>query len=202
MTHATTFQRWPLLFTALLALLLNACASFLTEPQYTTAAEVLKAKGEPSHRWEKADGSSVLEYATQPYGNSCLMVEVDASGTVLRQWDALAPANLARVKQGMSKDEIRQLLGEERSIQHFKLSGEEVWDWNIRNNGPGIATLFNVHFIDDKVVRSSQTYVYPRDGGLVHGPMWYGHPWAWYGHPWYGPSFHLGYRYGPFGFWY
>lgn len=202
MSHSAVLQRWPLLFAALFALLLNACATVFTEPLYTTAAEVLQAKGEPSRRWENTDGSSVLEYATQPYGSSCLMVEVDAGGMVLRQWDALAPTNLARVKKGMSKNEIRQLLGEERSIQHFKLSGEEVWDWNIRNDGPGIATLFNVHFIDDKVVRSSQTYIFPRDGGQVYGPMWYGHPWAWYGHPWYGPSFHLGYRYGPFGFWY
>nr|WP_243632468.1 hypothetical protein [Parazoarcus communis] len=168
-----TFDR-KLLLGLLAALLLSGCAAFAPPKPYTTEAEALSARGEPTRRWDNGDGTTTLEFSTQPNGDSCLMVEVDASGIVLRQWDALSDQNLARVRPGMTPDEISRLLGEHRSEQSFRLSGETVWDWNIPNYGPGIATLFNVHFIDGKVVRTSQTYIYPRDWGM--GSVWMGYP--------------------------
>lgn len=167
------------------ALQLAGCVTYAPPRPFTTEAETLAAKGEPTRRWQNDDGTTTLEYATQPYGRSCLMVQVDAGGIVLRQWDALDEENLARVQKGMTREEVDRLLGEHRSEQTFRLSGEEVWDWNVRNYGPGIATLFNVHFIDGKVVRTSQTYVYPREG-----PFWggwgYPHP-SFYRHPFFPP---------------
>lgn len=161
------------------ALLLGGCAAFAPPRPFTTEAEALAARGEPSRRWNNEDGTVTLEYATQPFGHTCLMVQVDSRGIVLRQWDALADDNLARVKKGMSRDEVARLLGQHRSEQFFKLSGEEVWDWNIRNEyGASIATLFNVHFIDGKVVRTSQTYVYPRDGAMF-GPWGHSYPFGY-----------------------
>ena len=190
--------RWLLL--ALLVGALAGCATFQPPRPYATEAEALAARGEPTRRWSNDDGTTTLEYSTQPNGWTCLMVQVDQGGIVLRQWNALAPENLARVERGMSKEQVSRLLGTQRSEQRFTNSGETVWDWNIRNDGPGIAVLFNVHFIDDKVVRTSQTYVYPRDGAVFGGwGGYYGHPWAWglgwgypgpfyrhpFAHPWY-----------------
>ena len=187
----------------LLALLVGApagCASSPPPRPYTTEPEALTARGEPTRRWSNDDGTTTLEYSTQPNGWTCLMVQVDQGGIVLRQWNALAPENLARVERGMDKEQVSRLLGTHRSEQRFTNSGETVWDWNIPNDGPGIAVLFNVHFIDDKVVRTSQTYVYPRDGAVFGGwGGYYGHPWAWglgwgypgpfyrhpFAHPWY-----------------
>ena len=190
--------RWLLL--ALLVGALAGCATFQPPRPYATEAEALAARGEPTRRWSNDDGTTTLEYSTQPNGWTCLMVQVDQGGIVLRQWNALAPENLARVERGMDKEQVSRLLGTHRSEQRFTNSGETVWDWNIRNDGPGIAVLFNVHFIDDKVVRTSQTYVYPRDGAVFGGwGGYYGHPWArglgWgypgpfyrhpFAHPWY-----------------
>ena len=190
--------RWLLL--ALLVGALAGCATFQPPRPYATEAEALAARGEPTRRWSNDDGTTTLEYSTQPNGWTCLMVQVDQGGIVLRQWNALAPENLARVERGMSKEQVSRLLGTHRSEQRFTNSGETVWDWNIRNDGPGIAVLFNVHFIDDKVVRTSQTYAYPRDGAVFGGwGGYYGHPWAWglgwgypgpfyrhpFAHPWY-----------------
>ena len=190
--------RWLLL--ALLVGALAGCATFQPPRPYATEAEALAARGEPTRRWSNDDGTTTLEYSTQPNGWTCLMVQVDQGGIVLRQWNALAPENLARVERGMSKEQVSRRLGTHRSEQRFTNSGETVWDWNIRNDGPGIAVLFNVHFIDDKVVRTSQTYVYPRDGAMFGGwGGYYGHPWAWglgwgypgpfyrhpFAHPWY-----------------
>ncbi len=167
-----------------LAGLIAGCASFEPPRPYATEAEALAARGEPTRRWSNDDGTATLEYSTQPNGWTCLMVQVDQGGIVLRQWDALAPENLARVERGMDKEQVSRLLGTHRSEQRFRNSGEEVWDWNIRNDGPGIAVLFNVHFIDDKVVRTSQTYVYPRDGALSGGWGHYAYPWGWGGGWW------------------
>jgi hypothetical protein len=170
--------RWLLL--VLLAGALAGCATFEPPRPYTSEAEALAARGEPTRRWSNDDGTTTLEYSTQPNGWTCLMVQVDRGGIVLRQWDALAPENLARVERGMDKEQVSRLLGTHRSEQRFTNSGETVWDWNIRNDGPGIAVLFNVHFIDDKVVRTSQTYVYPRDGaGWGAGGYPYPYPWGW-----------------------
>ena len=170
--------RWLLL--ALLVGALAGCATFQPPRPYATEAEALAARGEPTRRWSNDDGTTTLEYSTQPNGWTCLMVQVDQGGIVLRQWNALAPENLARVERGMDKEQVSRLLGTHRSEQRFTNSGETVWDWNIRNDGPGIAVLFNVHFIDDKVVRTSQTYVYPRDGAMFGGwGGYYGYPWEW-----------------------
>ena len=149
--------RWLVL--VMLAVALAGCATFQPPRLYATEAEALAARGEPTRRWSNDDGTTTLEYSTQPNGWTCLMVQVDKGGIVLRQWNALAPENLARVERGMSKEQVSRLLGTHRSEQRFTNSGETVWDWNIRNDGPGIAVLFNVHFIDDKVVRTSQTSV-------------------------------------------
>lgn len=182
--------------TALLQL--GACTTLAPPRPYTTEAEARAARGEPARSWANDDGTTTLEYSTQPYGDTCLMVQVDQGGVVLRQWDALAAENLARVERGLDKEQVSRLLGSHRSEQAFRLSGEEVWDWNIRNHGPGVATLFNVHFIDGKVVRTSQTYVFPREGpsfgawGGYHGYPWgwgmgWGYPRAFYPHPWFSP---------------
>ncbi len=166
------------------ALSLSACVTYTPPRPFTTEAETLAAKGEPTRRWQDDDGTRTLEYATQPNGRSCLMVQVDQGGIVLRQWNALSEENLARVQKGMTGEEVDRLLGQHRSEQVFKQSGEEVWDWNVRNDGPGVGTLFNVHFIDGKVLRTSQTYVYPREGPYF-GP--WGYPYPYYRHPFFPP---------------
>lgn len=146
--------------------LLAGCATFAPPPILTTEAEVLAKYGSPTQRWPNEDGTVTLEFSTQPNGYVTWMYTIDAGGIVLRREDALDDDNLARVERGMTRAQVARLLGQHRSVQTFSLSGEEVWDWNIYNDGPGVATRFNVHFIDGEVVRTSRTFVYPRDGML------------------------------------
>lgn len=145
-------------------LLAAGCATVAVQRRFAAEADVLAALGEPLRRWSNGDGTTTLEYATQPYGHTALMLTLDAAGRVIRQADALAEDNLARVEKGMTREQVAQHLGQHRSVQVFGLSGEEVWDWNVRNDGPGIATYFNVHFIDGRVVRTSRSYEFPREG--------------------------------------
>ncbi len=161
--HATPL-RFSILLAALAALtLLTGCIAQWPARPYATEAETIAAHGQPARRWANADGTTTLEYPTQPGGTTCMMVTVDKAGRVLRQADALSAENLARVSVGMTREEVARLLGRHRTVEYFRFSREEVWDWNIENTGPGLATLFNVHFIDGRVVRTSQTYIHIAD---------------------------------------
>ncbi|MDR0634442.1 MAG: outer membrane protein assembly factor BamE [Azoarcus sp.] len=156
------------------ALGLGGCAT--VTPTYTTEAEVLAARGEPTDRRPADDGTMTLEYATQPEGTTCLMVQVDAGGKVVRQWDALASKNLARVRPGMSREAVSRLLGRHRSERVYPDTREEVWDWRIRHRGRGSATLFNVHFLDGRVRYTDRTRLYP-DGEREEVEDWVWYPW-------------------------
>jgi hypothetical protein len=127
-------------------LLLSGCASHFV-PNYASETETVTARGEPDARRDNGDGTVTLEYSTQPEGTSCLMVQVDAAGKVLRVWDALDDDNLDRVRPGMDKSTVDSLLGARRSEKVFPRTGDEVWDWKINRDGG----LFKVHFVNDRV---------------------------------------------------
>lgn len=154
-------------------LALGACATVQSMPRYTTQEEVLADRGEPTRKWTDDGGSTTLEYSGQPNGTYNLLITVDSTGVVLDQYNALSPENLARVAPGMSKQEIDHLLGQHRSAQTFPNSGEEVWDWRIPDESPWVVTLFNVHFVDGKVKRTSRSYLYPRDRSMFYDPWFY-----------------------------
>jgi len=151
---------------AILAVLVLAagCATPSPSRTFSAEAEVRAAYGEPVKRWPNDDGTTTLEYSNQPNGHVTMMYTIDAGGIIVHQENVLADENLARIERGMTQDEVARRLGQHRSVQTFVLSGEEVWDWNIHNDYGTLATLFNVHFVDGKVARTSRSYIYPHDG--------------------------------------
>ena len=113
---------------------------------------------------------------------------------MVAQYDALSSENLRRVRKGMTTDEVRSLLCPERSIQQFRGTNEEVWDWNIGRGGYAqTASRFNVHFKDGLVVRTSYEQLYPPPQmhfGIGFGrgvyPGWgmgWGYPYRPWGYP-------------------
>lgn len=149
---------------------LTACAALAPIVPGQSAAQVRTAHGAPTRIVDQAGGGELWQYATQPFGTTFVQVRFDASGQVVETWDGLAPERLAQIQPGMTLAAVRERLGPQRSVTHFALSGETVYDWNISNSGnPGIATYFNVHVRDEAVVRTSTTYEYPRDGMFFGG---------------------------------
>lgn len=170
MRHAAAIAKWGRIAALLAAATIaGSCATMPGSRPLATEADAIAAHGRPVRYWQNEDGTRTLEYSNQPFGHVTLMVTVDASGAVLRQQNALAFENLTRVERGMTREQVSRLLGTHRSVEFFRLSGEEVWDWNIENDGPGIYTYFNVHFIDGRVVRTSRTYIFPHDGPEMGG---------------------------------
>jgi outer membrane protein assembly factor BamE (lipoprotein component of BamABCDE complex) len=134
----------------LTALLLPACDAVKEiQPGVTTAAEVLQRMGEPSYRHGNDDGTATWEYNRQPNGIHCYMISFDPQQVVSRLEQVLNDKNYARVQPGMSREEIRRLLGAPGSRTVFRNLGEEVWEWRIEGTLPMDETYFMVHFATD-----------------------------------------------------
>jgi len=155
---------WRVLIGGLL-LALSACAHLGHDarliPGHSSGADVLAHYGPPVQRWPEADGGQTLEYSSQPFGQTCWMVRLAADGTLLAIENTLLPASRWRIEAGMSREQVGRRLGRERSRMSFPLSGEEVWDWNVEPDQTGYALRFNVHFKEGRVLRISQSMVFP-----------------------------------------
>ncbi|MCL2346572.1 MAG: outer membrane protein assembly factor BamE [Desulfobulbus sp.] len=137
------------LVSLLTAALLPACDAInlpQIQPGITTAAEVLERMGEPGYRYDNDDGTATWEYSRQPNGVHCYMISFDRQQVVSRLDQVLNDANYARVQPGMSREQIRRLLGAPGSRTTFRNLGEEVWEWRIEGMPVMDETYFMVHF--------------------------------------------------------
>jgi outer membrane protein assembly factor BamE (lipoprotein component of BamABCDE complex) len=145
-------------------LLLAGCALIPHLEPGQSQDQVRHELGAPSRVVTEANGGTRWMYANQPFGTTFINARFNAEGRLTEFWDGLDDKHLADIRVGMSMDEVADHLGPYRTEVYFSLSKETVRDWNVNNQtGPGIATLFNVHFKDGLVVRTSMSYVYPRD---------------------------------------
>jgi outer membrane protein assembly factor BamE (lipoprotein component of BamABCDE complex) len=146
MTRAGFFAT---LATAIASALLPACdiANLpQIKPGITTATEVLERMGEPGYRHWNDDGTATWEYSRQPAGVHCYMISFDHQQVVASLEQVLSDEYFARVRPGMSKDEIRRLLGAPGSRMVFDNLREEIWEWRIAGVIPTDETYFMVHF--------------------------------------------------------
>ncbi|NLD53494.1 MAG: hypothetical protein GX652_02380, partial [Burkholderiaceae bacterium] len=80
-----------------------------------------------------------------PMGTQTYFVHIGPDGRYLGMERALVDSNFAKVKVGMSQDDVRRILGRQTETTSYALSGEEVWSW--RYEGDAQATMFfNAHF--------------------------------------------------------
>lgn len=114
----------------------------------STEADVRAAMGEPEKVWDEGKGARTFEYPKGPAGHRTWMIELDAAGIMRDYRQVLTEENFARVRNGMTQDEVRRLLGKPRSSVDFPLKNETVWDWRYLDSA-GTERLFNVHFDRD-----------------------------------------------------
>lgn len=110
----------------------------------SSEGDVRTVMGQPETVWEEEDGTRALQYPKGPEGVRTWEFTIDPSGKLKDYRQLLTQENFSRVRQGMSRDEIRRMLGKPRSVAQFKLKNEEVWDW--RYQDVTVPRLFNVHF--------------------------------------------------------
>lgn len=134
---------------ALGAALLPACdAVNLPEikPGLTTAAEVRARMGNPGFEFSNDDGSVTWEYSRQPNGTNCYMITIGRDQIVEKMEQVLTEANFARLRDGMSRQEVRRRLGAPASQTVFDNLGEDIWEWRVAGMPVMDETYFMVHF--------------------------------------------------------
>lgn len=112
------------------ALLLSACAALtpkLAQPGQTEA-QMLATMGTPTGRYALDGGAQRVEYAKGPFGRVTWMVDLDAGGRVSAVQQVLTRANFAKVRHGMSRDEVLHLLGQPAD-KAGEYMNRQTWSW-------------------------------------------------------------------------
>lgn len=139
------------LWIALLSsILLAACASYSgsgLKPGEARLEDVQALMGTPAMRWQDADGSVQLAYPRGPFGYHTFMVKLGPDGRLQGITNVLEPAGFARVRPGLTKDEVLRVLGPPNYnlTVYFKARDELVWDWRFCS-GLGAPSRFYVLF--------------------------------------------------------
>ena len=147
-----------------LALGLAAC-DFIAEKKLkvgeSTAEDVRKFMGKPEMIWEEKDGSQTLEYVRSPEGHQTYMVSIGADGKYKGMKNILVNDEFQKIKPGMTRDDVRRVLGKPTEVVTFKLKSEEVWSWRHISEG-NRSEMFNVHFDLDGKAKTTSKSMDPR----------------------------------------
>ena len=126
-----------------LAAPLAGCANFGAVSSGMPAQQVQAKLGAPGTIWKNPDGSEVWEYPGGPLGRQTYMVTLGSDRAVREVHQVLSEEYFSRVRAGMSRGEVRQLLGRPGEIMVFSARDEEVWSWRYQQQNP---MFFNVLF--------------------------------------------------------
>jgi hypothetical protein len=116
------------------------------KPGITTAVEVRARMGNPGFEFRNEDGSVTWEYTRQPAGVHCYMITIGADQIVRKLDQVLTEANYAKAREGMTRDQVRRLLGRPANSVVFDNLREEIWEWKIEGTPHNEETYFNAHF--------------------------------------------------------
>src|SRR5438552_14841052 len=115
-----------------LATSLAACANLTGVTSGMPARQVQAKLGAPASVWKNADGSEVWEYPRGPLGVETYMVTLGSDRAVREVRQVLSEGTISKLHVGMSRDEVRRLVGRPRDIGFYSLNDEEVWSWRYR----------------------------------------------------------------------
>lgn len=112
-----------------LALCIGGCANFSAISPGDSALRVASAVGEPATVWTHSDGSEVWEYPQGPLGVQTFMIEFGPDQAVHSVHQVLSDEYFSRVNAGMSREDVRRLLGRPKEVWYFPDRDEESWTW-------------------------------------------------------------------------
>src|SRR5436309_4277210 len=118
-----------------LAACLAGCANLTAVSSGMPAQQVQAKLGAPETIRKNADGSEVWEYPRGPLGVETYMVTLGSDRVVREVRQVLSDETISKLHVGMSRDEVRRLLGRPRDISFSDLNDEEIWSWRYREWG-------------------------------------------------------------------
>ncbi len=151
---------------AVVAAVLPACDGINMrelKPGQSTEAEVRQRMGEPTTIHWNDDGTATWEYNRQPEGIHCYMISFNTDQVMTRIEQVLNDQTYGKIMPGLSKDDVRRLLGAPAKKTVFKNLNEEVWEWRIEGMPPTEETYFLVHFdMSHGAVKKTSKLIQPR----------------------------------------
>ena len=102
--------------------------------------------GNPALEFTNDDGTVTWEYTRQPAGVHCYMITLGPDQVVRKLEQVLNESSYAKAREGMTRDQVRRLLGKPANKMVFDNLREEVWEWKIEGVPPNQPTFFNVYF--------------------------------------------------------
>jgi outer membrane protein assembly factor BamE (lipoprotein component of BamABCDE complex) len=124
-------------------------------PGQSTVADAVELLGKPEMVRTDDDGRQRLDYPTGPNGTATWMLDFGADGRLVAATQALAAERIARVRPGMTQDDVRELLGKPTEVVHYALKDEDVWSWRWNEGYEPRGAMFNAHFGPDGRVRTT-----------------------------------------------
>jgi len=118
-----------LLFPALFA---AGCANFAAIEPGASAQQIETLAGAPANVWKNADGSEVWEYPRGPFGVETYMVTLGPDRAVREVRQVLSEETISKLQAGMSREEVRRLVGSPRYVGFSNRTDEEIWSWRYR----------------------------------------------------------------------
>ena len=112
-----------------LGLLAAGCANFSGISPGDSAPTVEARLGPPGTVWKNADGSEAWEYPMGPTGVQTFMIDIGPDRAVRAVRQVLTEEYFAKVVAGMSREDVRRLLGRPKEVWYFPSRDEEVWTW-------------------------------------------------------------------------
>jgi len=125
------------------AVSLSGCAAISPVTTGMDEMQLQSRLGKPETVRKNSDGSETWEYPGGPLGRQTYMVTVGSDHAVRNVRQVLSEEYFSQVKTGMSRNEVRQLLGKPGEVSMFPSRDEEVWSWRYQQ---GNAMFFNVLF--------------------------------------------------------
>ena len=124
------------------------------EEGVSTEADVRARFGEPETIWDGAGGERIFEYNRQPAGHKNYMIGIGRDGRMTSLRQVLHPDSFAKVREGMSAQEVRRMLGKPMKTTPYALKNEIAWDWRYLEP-PNRSMVFTVWFSpDERVLRT------------------------------------------------
>jgi len=124
--------------------LLLGCQNFAAITPGTPSSALIERFGAPKVLSKNSDGSELWEYPRIPSDYQKFLIDIGVDRKVAAVRQVLAEEYFSKVRVGMSREDVRRILGTPYEVAVFDLSGEEVWTWYYPDS-PAVV-LFNAHF--------------------------------------------------------
>lgn len=125
--------RVPVVLATLAVLAATGCATgvYGIRPGESRLPDVERSLGSPALRWTESGGIQAFAYPTGPMGLVTHIVRADAGGVVRSIENALTEAHFARIRPGMTREQVLHLIGppEPQWTRHYPARNELAWEW-------------------------------------------------------------------------